>query len=211
MGAGNPKLSSFDSDKFEPITYFLDLSEDEEAIIKNLTEENGEEPDDDFVERERAFLEEMHFDDLIESICSELNHTPWDLQSSANGFGELTYAFRESGLIMTEGKLCYVITETSAEYYHLPIGVIPNFKFETFLEDAEFEMEDKREWYDARGKSLAAAIDKLANRNWEKKMKEFHKEAATVLQTLHGWYGEKMSGRCGAWTSGPVDPAKLAA
>jgi hypothetical protein len=211
MGAGNPKLSSFDSDKFEPTTYFLDLSEDEEEVIKNLTEENGEEPDDDLVSRERAFLEEMHFEDLIESICSELNHTSWNLQSRDNCFGELTYAFRESGLIMTEGKRCYVITETSGDYYHLPIGIIPNFKFETFLEDAEFEMRDKQDWYSARGKSISEAIDKLAERNWEKEMKEFYKEAETVLQAIHSWYGEKMSGRNGAWMSGPVDPTRLAA
>ena len=211
MGAGNPKLSSFDSDKFEPTTYFIDLSEDEEAVIKNLTEENGEEPDDDQVERERALLEEMHFEDLIESICSELGHTAWDLRSRANGFGELTYAFRDEGLIMTEGKQCYVITETGAEYYHLPIAVIPNFKFESFQQDAESELWDKQDWYRARRKDWDAAVTKLANRNWEKKMKEFHKEAETVLKTLYSWYGEKMSGRCGAWLSGPVDPMKLAA
>ena len=211
MGAGNPKLKSFDNDKFEPITYFIDLSEDEEAVTKYLTEENGEEPDDDQVERELALLEEMHFEDLIESICSELGHTAWDLRSRANGFSELCYAFREEGLIMTEGKRCYVITETGAEYRHLPIAVIPNFKFESFKEDAEWEMEDKREWYRARGKDWDAAVEKLANKRWEKEMQEFHKEAETILKTLYSWYGEKMSGRAGAWMSGPVDPTKLAA
>ena len=211
MGAGNLKLSSFDSDKFEPNTYFINLGGDFDEINERLTEEFGEEPDENLVYQEMAELGEFGFEDLIESFASELGHKTWDLKSRANGFGELTCAFREEGLIMTEGERCYVITETSSEYEHFPIAVIPNFKFETFLDEAEWEMQDKREWYDARGKSLAAAIDKLAEKRWDKEMKLFNREAAQVLETLYKWYPSSMSGRCGAWMSGPVDPKQLAA
>lgn len=211
MGAGNPKLSSFDSDKFEPNTYFINLGGDFDEINERLAEELGEEPGEDQVYQEMAELGEFGFEDLIESLCSELGHTAWELRSRANGFGELTYAFREEGLIMTEGARCYVITETGAEYEHFPIAVIPNFKFEKFLDDAEWEMQDKRDWYDARGKSLSAAIDKLAEKRWEKEMKLFNREAARVLETLYKWYPSSMRGRCGAWTSGPVDPKQLTA
>ena len=211
MGAGNPKLSSFDSDKFEPNTYFINLGGDFNEINERLTEEFGEEPDENLVYQEMAELGEFGFEDLIESLASELGHKAWDLKSRANGFGELTYAFRNEGLIMTEGERCYVITETSSEYEHFPIAVIPNFKFETFLDEAEWEMQDKREWYDARGKSLAAAIDKLAEKRWDKEMKLFNLEAAQVLETLYKWYPSSMRGRCGAWMSGPVDPKQLAA
>jgi hypothetical protein len=202
MGAGNPSLSSFDDDKYEPTTYFLDLDEDFDEVAKRLEEELGEEPGDDEVYREIGELGEMHFEDLIESICSELKHTAWDLKSRANGFSELSSAFRQEGL---------VITETGAEYNHLPIAVIPNFKFEKFKEDAEWEMWDKQDWYRARGKDWDAAVEKLADRAWEKEMKEFRKEAETVLKTLYKWYGEKMRCRAGAWCSGPVDLVGLAA
>jgi hypothetical protein len=211
MGAGNPHLRSFDNDKFEPNTYFIDLSEDFDSVKERLAEEFGEEPDDDAVYAEVDQQSEFGFEDLAECLASELRLTPWDLQSRANGYEELSSAFRNEGLILAEGQRVYVITETCAEYSHLPIAVIPTFKFETFLEDAEFELEDRRAWYDARGKSVAAAIDKLAEKRWNQELREFQKEATLILKKLYSWYPTKMSGRCGAWMSGPVDPKQLAA
>ena len=211
MGAGNLSLNSFDNDHFEPTTYFLDLSVDEEFAKQSLIDNGNEEPDDDEIEREQGMLSEMNFEDLTESICSELNHAAWDLNSGANYFPELSSAFRQEGIILTEGKLCYVITETGAEYYHLPIAVIPNFKFESFREDAEFEMWDKQDWYRARHKDWDAAVKRLAIKEWNKKMNEFHKEAEHVLKTLYKWYPESMRQRAGAWCSGQVDPTQLAA
>lgn len=211
MGAGNPSLNSFDNDKFKPTTYFLDLSADEEFAKQSLIDNGNEEPDDDEIERELGALSEMNFEDLIESICAELNHAAWDLNSRANYFPELSSAFRQDGIILTEGKLCYVITETGAEYYHLPIAVIPNFKFEDFESDARYEMDDKYQWYKARGKDWEAAVEKRAMREWDKRIKEFNKEAKQVLRTLYKWYPESMCQRAGAWCSGPVDPKQLAA
>lgn len=202
MGAGNPKLSSFDSEKFEPTTYFLDLGEDFEQVEPNLIDESDEEPSDDQVWSEVAMIEEMNFEDLVQSLCSELGHSEHSLKES---YSELSYAFRESGLILTEGTLCYVITETGSEYSHLPIGVIPNFRFNDFICDAESEIWDKQDWYRARGKDWDAAVQKLADRAWEKKMKEFHNEAANILEKLYGWYGDKMSCRAGAWCRGAID------
>ena len=211
MGAGNPHLRSFDNDKFEPNTYFIDLSEDFDAVKERLTAELGEEPDDDVVYAEVNQMSEFGFEDLTECLGAELGLTQWDLQSRANGYEELSSAFRNEGLIIAEGKLAYVITETSAEYSHLPIAVIPTFKFEKFLEDAEFELEDRRAWYDARGKSVAAAIDKLAEKRWNRELRKFQKEAKLILEKLHSWYPTTMSSRCGAWMSGPVDPTRLVA
>jgi len=211
MGAGNPLLKSFSDDKFNPTTYFLDLSTPDEAAKQSLIDNGNPEPDDVEIEREIDELNRMNFEDLIESICSELNHSAWDLNSRANYYPELAAAFREEGIILTEGKLCYVITQTGADYYHLPIAVIPTFKFESFLEDAQWEMEDKRNWYDARRKDFDAAVEKLADKRWDKEMKDFHLEAEKILKTLHGWFGENMSMRGGAWTSGPVDGSSLAA
>jgi len=57
MGAGNPKLSSFDSDKFEPNTYFIDLSGDFDEINERLTEEFGEELDENLGYQDKKLME----------------------------------------------------------------------------------------------------------------------------------------------------------
>lgn len=189
MGAGNPKLKSFDPEKFEPVTYFLDLS---------IEYEEGEEPD--------YFLEEMNFEDLIESLHSELDlvNVYGDLHGKGESYSELSSAFREDGIILLEGDLSYVITETGAEFYHLPIAVIPNFKWEDIRDDIEYGEEDKREWYESRGLDLDEKIDKLTDQEYNKRLKKFNKEQEKILTTLHGWYGKSMSQRGGAWTCMPL-------
>ena len=185
MGAGNPILRSFDPEKFEPVTYFLDLS---------VEPEEGEEPD--------YFLEELNFEDLLESLSSELELT--NLYGEDEYYSELCAAFRGKGILLLEGELTYVITETCAEYHHLPIAVIPNFKWEDLRDDIEYQEGDKREWYDARGLDFDERLDKLADKEYHKKLKEFSKESNKILTTLHGWYGKSMSQRNGAWMSTPL-------
>lgn len=209
MGAGNPKLKSFDNDRFEPTTYFLDLAADFDEVKRTLTEDNDEEPSEEQVWREVNFISEMNYEDLIKGLCSELKHGAHSRKD--NHYSELSYAFRDDGVILTEGVCCYVITETGSEFGHLPIAVIPNFRFETFQSDAEFQIWDKQDWYRARGKDWDAAVEKLATKAWEKEMKLFHKEAEKILTTLHSWYGTHMRCRAGAWCSGPVESSKLAA
>ena len=185
MGAGNPNLKSFDPEKFEPVTYFLDLS---------VEPEEGEEPD--------YFLEEMNFEDLIESLHSELDLI--NLYGDDEYHPELSSAFREEGIILLEGELSYVITETGSEYHHLPIAVIPNFKWQDIRDDIEYGEEDKRNWYETRGLDLDEKIDKLTDQEYYKRLKVFNKEQNKILTTLHGWYGKSMSQRGGAWTSMPL-------
>ena len=185
MGAGNPNLKSFDPEKFEPVTYFLDLS---------VEPEEGEEPD--------YSLEEMNFEDLIESLHSELDLI--NLYGDDEYYPELSSAFRGEGIILLEGNQSYVITEAGAEYYHLPIAVIPNFKWQDIRDDIEYREEDKLDWYEARGLDLDEKIDKLTDKEYYKRLKVFNKEQAKILTTLHGWYGKSMSQRGGAWTSMPL-------
>ena len=111
MGAGNQKLKSFDNELFEPKTYFLDLGED--------TEEGEEQDYEQDYEQQRA-----NYEDLIETLCSEFEME--DMQEECHD--DLCSTFRESGVILVEGKHSYVITETGSEYRNLPIAVIPNFK-----------------------------------------------------------------------------------
>lgn len=185
MGAGNPLLRSFDPEKFEPVTYFLDLS---------VEPKEGEEPD--------YFLEEMNFEDLLESLSSELELT--NMYGEDEYYPELSAAFRQEGIILLEGELTYAITETGAEYYHLPIAVIPNFKLEDIRDDIEYQEGDKEEWYDARGLDFDERLDKLANKEYHKMLKRFKKESNKILSKLHEWYGKGMSQRCGAWLSTPL-------
>jgi len=185
MGAGNPLLRSFDPEKFEPVTYFLDLS---------VEPEEDEEPD--------YFLEELNFEDLLESLSSELEVT--NRYSEGEYHSELCAAFRQEGIIMLEGELTYIITETGAEYHHLPIAVIPNFKLEDIRDDIEFQEGDKQEWYDARGLDFDERLDKLTDKEYHKRLKEFSKESNKILSKLHEWYGKDMSQRNGAWMSTPL-------
>ena len=174
MGAGNPKLKSFDNELFEPTTYFLDLSHECE---------DDEEPDYE--------LEEMNYEDFIESICSELQ-----LESKKDIYHEeLCYAFREGGIIIAEGKNSYIITETGSEYRHLPIAVIPNFKFDEIREevgDSEDEISDE-------------FIEKESKLLWDTKFVEFEDEAYKILGKIKEWYGNKFLRRNGPWMCSQTD------
>ena len=182
MGAGNPKLKSFDNDKFEPTTYFIDLSE---FVDK---EEDDEELDNDGME--------CAYDDLVESFCAELEMKSVDKD---NLYPELSYAFRQEGIVILEGDTALIITETGAEYSALPLAVIPSFKFEDILDEVHYENQDKEEWYDARGKNFESAIEAKAEKIWNKKMKEFHKEEEKIIEKLKAWYSKGLYCRNGAW------------
>jgi hypothetical protein len=207
MGAGNPKLKSFDNDKFEPTTYFLDITQSYEDTVEYLTAELGEAPSKSQIWSEIDSISSLNYEDFIESIVSELGHS----KVKGGSHSELCYAYRESGIILTEGKTCYIVTESGSEFHHLPIAVIPNFQFEQIMESVEFEMWDKQEWYQARGKDWNAAVLKKANLVWNKLMRDFLPEAENILKTIHGWYGENMTGRCGPWLSDKVDVASITA
>lgn len=195
MGAGNPNLKSFDQDRFDPTTYFIDFYEFVEKV-----DEEGEEICYDHI------CEDMQrgFEDLIEGFAWELKMSPHDLTSRKNCYAELTSAFREEGIILLEGVHTFIITESSSDLTHLPIAVIPNFKYETILEETCYENSSKEAWYDARGKSFLSAMEKLADKRWENLMGFFYKEEKEIIEKLKLWYGKGLRVRLGPWTSGPV-------
>ena len=190
MGAGNPKLKSFDNDKFEPTTYFLDLS-------VYLRDEHDDD-DDEFDEGLDTDGMELMYDDLIESFCAELGMKAME-SNRDNLYPELSYAFREEGIVILEGDDALIITETGAEYSSLPLAVIPSFKFETILDEVCYEHQDKEEWYEARGKDFLSAMEVRADNIWNKKMNEFHKEEAKIIEKLKAWYSKALYCRNGAW------------
>ena len=185
MGAGNPKLKSFDNDKFEPTTYFIDFS---------LYIDDEEEDTDEYDQ----YGMELMYDDLIESFCAELGMTALE-SNRDNLYPELSYAFREEGIVILEGDNALIITETGAEYSSLPLAVIPSFKFDDILDEVCYEHQDKEAWYDARGKDFRAAMEVRAEKIWNKKMNEFHKEEAEIIEKLKAWYSKALYCRNGAW------------
>jgi hypothetical protein len=207
MGAGNPKLKSFDNDRFEPKTFFIDISEDIEQLRKQYEEDGEDVPSDETLYDIAGRSEELNFEDLIESLSSELG---MKILYGDNNLGrrayhsELTYGFREEGILLLEGKHCFIITSTDGEGYHLPIGVIPNFKFEDLHSEEIYDNSDKEKWYDARKLDFSLSMEKRAETKWNKLIKEFHKEAEKVLNTIHTWYPKKMGERNGAWMSLPI-------
>ena len=116
MGAGNPKLKSFDNDRYEPTTYFADFTfggDDE-------------------------FEMQMNLDDFITNVAADLKLKEIPLRQKGNYYPELSCAFREGGIVIAEGDRALLITESGAEYHHFPMAIVPNFKFEDFEdEDAE--------------------------------------------------------------------------
>jgi hypothetical protein len=202
MGAGNPKLKSFDNDRFEPTTLFVDLAGDFDFdTFKNeLEKESGEEYSDTHVWDLHGQDLELNYEDLIQSICSELGHKYHD----KNYHRELSYAFREEGIVLTEGANCFVITETGSDFTHLPLAIIPSFRFETILDDIKYENSNKEEWYNQRGKNFDAAMEKLADKAWDKMMKVFFKEEKTIVKRLKEFYPNSLSQRNGAWCSSPL-------
>lgn len=207
MGAGNPKLKSFDNDRFEPKTFFIDISEDIEQLRKQYEEDGEDVPSDETLYTIAGHNEEMNFEDLIENLSSELGMT---ILYGDNNLGrnachsELSYGFREEGILLLEGNNCFVITSTDGEGHHMPIGVIPSFKFKDLHSEEMDEHSNKEEWYYTRKLDFSAAMEKRAKKKWNILMKKFHEEAETVLNTLHTWYPKKMSKRDGAWMSLPI-------
>lgn len=206
MGAGNPKLKSFDNDRYEPTTLFIDLGGnfDFESYKKEMEEANETDYSDETIWDMLSRDLELNFDDLVESICSELGHKAHDLNDSRNYHSELCYAFREDGMILTEGKQCYVISETGSEYTHLPIAIIPNFKFEDILDNVKYDNSNKEEWYIQRGKDFDAAMEKRAEEIWNKNMKEFFKEENEIVEKLKLFYPKSLYQRNGAWMTSLV-------
>lgn len=206
MGAGNPKLKSFDNDRYEPTTFFIDLgcNFDFESYKKEMEEANETEYSDETIWDMHGEDLSLNFDDLVESICSELGHKSHDLNNRRSFHSELCYAFREEGMILTEGKDCYVISETGSEYTHLPIAIIPNFKFEDILDEVRYDNSNKEDWYTQRGKDFDAAMEKAAGKIWDKKMKTFLKEENEIVEKLKLFYPKSLYQRNGPWMSSLV-------
>lgn len=207
MGAGNPLLRSFDNDRFEPTTYYLDLLGDPEEFAIAYTESGEELPDEERVFDIMSAEAEYMFEDFLESMHSEIGLTVLYSTRPKRKYGlqypELSAGFREEGILLLEGEESYVITSTDGEWSHLPIGVIPSFKFEDILSDTEFDMQDKREWYESRDRDFDAAVGREAVKVWEKRLKKFKKEEANIVEKMKAMY-PTLSVRLGAWTSCPV-------
>lgn len=164
MGAGNPKLLSFDPERFEPVTYFADFT-------------YGDPSEDD------SQLLEMNLGDFVGNIAAVLGIKERRLDERNNYYPRLSSSFREGAIVLAEGTRAWLITESGAEYHHLPLAIVPSFCF------ADFEEEDPES----------------AELNWETEFQLFQAEAARIQQAMLD-YGPPLRCRAGAWCTAPVTP-----
>lgn len=161
MGSGNPKLKSFDNDRFEPVTYFIDLSVEPEI---------GEDGNEDYIEA--SIQEDENYEDMIALLSEEL-----DLEflgrNTKSSYSELSCGFRNAGIILLQGDYCYVITESAFEYNHIPFAIIPNFRFDhIMLDNNSDEKAAEKEWKNLFAKFLKeeARILKFIKSAYKKNM-----------------------------------------
>ena len=214
MGAGNPLIRSFDVDRYQPTTYFIDFTEcyeldqwvkqelidrEDDRTFEDLSEDDKynmlnsqlEFDVDEF--RENYFLEKEFFGDKYSTVDQKDSYVQ-----------ELSAAYMGGGVVIVESDNAYIVTTTEAEYHHYPIAIVPKFKFDELCEDVDYEQQHKYDWYQARDKDYDAMCQRLAEKLYEKKIKQFRKTHEPTMRKLHEHYAKQMSQRNGAWMSEPI-------
>jgi hypothetical protein len=208
MGAGNPSIRSLDNDRYSPITYFLDMSSDLEEFKKSYKEEN----DDEDISDERAYewMAEQDSEsifDLFYEFCCKNKLFEYKYNSKTKEFYEkLASGFNQYGIILCESKYCWIVTTTEWETGHFPFALIPSFTYDDIYNTIYYNEGDKITWYDKRNLSYDVHIDKLATKEYDKKLKLFHKEEKTFWNYFVNEFGDDyfhkvLSQRGGPWTS----------
>lgn len=187
MGAGNPKLKSWDNTLFEPRTYLIDFTEEGDS--------------DDCV------LFDMRFDDLIADIETTLDMI--DVRRGGEIHSDLSYGFREGGIILLEDDLAQLICGTDGGADCTPLAVIPSFTFEDIKDEMDSKHYHKEVWYESRGLSFEDRLYDLTSKEYAKRLVRFKKRGKKILNLLYTHYRGKMSVRCSAYTSGLVSSTNL--
>lgn len=211
MGAGNPLIRSFDTDLYQPSTYFIDFTECYEDKKEWVKEEMISRDDyrkfEDLDEEEinQMFYDQLEFDvkDFMEDYFF---NEPFENQYTAPDQKDryqkdLSAQFLGGATVIAESDDAYILTTSDSEYHHFAIGIVPKFRFEELCEDVDYEQQHKYDWYEARGKDYDAMCTKLAEKLYAKKLKAFLKNNEPTMRILHSHYGKQMSSRNGAWCS----------
>jgi hypothetical protein len=205
MGTGNPKVYSFDNDKFIPKTFFVDFrSSDTEQFIKDNSEDTGILISNEEAECMQDELAWESFDEFLSEIPS-LTFFGTDGERHE----ELSAKFRGDGIIYAKSENGILVVTSDSEANHIAFGFIPNERYDEILDVVYDVQSQKQNWYNQRGLDFDNQCEKLSEIKYKKTLKTFNKEAklvATQITTVFSDKGFKdfFRIRNGAWLSSKI-------
>lgn len=211
MGAGNPLIRSFDPERYEAQTYFIDFLafyQDDDEWLKEELDSRGdertiEELDDD--QKNEIINNQAEFD--IEDFQNyyffekeNFGNTYFPVDSKDNYIETLSARFRGGATVLAQSEDAFVVT-CGEDTYHYSIGIVPKFTYDEICEEVDYEQQHKYDWYVSQGRNYDAMCQRLADKLYEKKLKLFKKNHEPTMRILHSHYKNQMSSRNGAWRS----------
>lgn len=214
MGAGNPLIRSFDPERYEAKTYFIDFVEPYQNNNEWLKEELESRGNDETID-------ELNDDKKYEIINSQAQFDLEDFEeyyfTEKDNFGnlyksvdskdryikQLSARFMGGATVLAQSEDAFVVT-CGEDLYHYSIGIVPRFTYDEICEDVDYEQQHKYDWYCSRNKDYDAMCQRLADKLYEKKLKLFKKNHEPTMRILHSHYKEHLSSRNGAWCSFPL-------
>ena len=210
MGAGNPLIKSFDPERYQAKTYFIDFVEsyrnNEEWLKEELESRANEKTIEELSEEEKYEIinNQVQFD--IEDFENEyffqkdlFGETYSSVEPKDNYIEALSARFLGGATALAQSDDAYIVT-CGEDAYHYSIGIVPKFTYDELCEEVDYEQQHKYDWYCSRDKNYNAMCEKLAEKLYEKKIKIFKRTHERTMRTLHSHYGKNMSSRNNAWT-----------
>ena len=189
MGAGNPKLQSYDEHLYSAKTYYIDFNASLGSDKMQLVREYVEDLEEDFNLLSMDRIEQI-FHEIISNTIQDFNEMFCDEHfgyEQADKFDDdLDAAFRHGALIIAENDDALVCVASGSDSHHYGFGIVPKIKFDDVLEDCD-ENENK------------------ATLEYNKHIAEFQANNEKTMHSLFELYKDNMRVRCGAWTSTNID------
>ena len=215
MGAGNPLLRSFDEEKYSPITYFFDFSQDIEEWKKGYEEANERTISDQHAYELMGEEEFENFLCLFQNFCA--SHAQFNYVYSRKNsiyISELSAGYREDGVVLCESDNSLIITSTDGENHHMPVSIIPNCKWDDLRADSYYDNVHKEGWYAKRKLDFDNYLDMQADKRHEKILRKMKQEEKLFwifvsLNYSAQFINENLSERNGPWLSSSMGGDKL--
>ncbi len=206
MGAGNPKVCSFDDDKFMPKTFFVDFrSDDTVQYIKDHKEDTGHDISENIAE---CMLDESAWEDF-DSMLYEIKELDF-FGMDGKRHDELSANFRGDGIMYAGTENGMIVVTSESESNHIAFGFIPNKKYDEVLDDVIDEQYHKQDLYNARELDFDERCEKLAEIKYKKLLKTVKKEAKQVASLIAAIFSNEgfkkfFRVRNGAWVTSEID------
>lgn len=209
MGAGNPLIRSFDPERYEAKTYFIDFVEpyrnNEEWLKEELeSRDNGETFED--LSEEKMYeiiniqaghdLEDFEQDYFFQ--IENFRDIYYSVEPKDNYIKELSARFMGGATALAQSEDAFIVT-CGEDLDHYSIGIVPKFTYDEICEEVDYEQQHKYDWYQSRNKDYDAMCEKLAIKLYYKKLRKFLKTHEPTMRKIHEHYRKQMSSRNGAW------------